>query len=78
VLVEELEEDLDLLWFDFGVLRWWALVREDVAAVLREWMRSKDGDLVDRGERGRVMVFGIGLEEEIVRRRESKERIKRM
>jgi hypothetical protein len=24
------------------------------------------------------MVFGIGLEEEIVRRRESKERIKRM
>jgi len=35
---------------------------------LREWKRSKDGDLVNRGERGRVMVFGIGLEEENVRK----------
>jgi hypothetical protein len=41
---------------------------------LREWKRSEDWDLGDRGERGRVMVFGFGVEEENVMR---KERIKR-
>lgn len=51
-------------------MRWWALVREDVAAVLRELIRSEDWDLVNSGESGRVMVFvfGFGFEEENVRR----------
>jgi hypothetical protein len=57
-------------------LRWCALVREDVAAVLRESKRFEDGDLVNRGERGRVMVFSF--EEENVRRGKRRERVKRM
>lgn len=63
-------------------MRWCALVREDVAAVLRELKRFEDGDLVNRGERGRVMVFGFGFgfgfDEENVRRGKRRERIKRM
>lgn len=58
-------------------MRWWALVREDVAAVLRELIRSEDWDFVNSGESGRVMVFGFGFEEENVRR-ERREREKRM
>lgn len=54
------------------------LLLEKIAAVLRELKRFEDGDLVNRGERGRVMVFGFWFEEENVRRGKRRERIKRM
>lgn len=44
-------------------LRWWARVRDAEAASLREWKGSEDWGLVSRGERGRVMVLGVKVEE---------------